>query len=295
MPYHKQLDELEEAARGERAQGTTKRGIGPCYTDKVGRVGLRMGDLLDPTFLRDELPYVVAQKNRVLTRLYEAPPIELGALAATCHDWAERLRPLITDTLPLVCAPALRSGERVILEGQLGVMRDLDWGIYPYVTSSSALAGGAAGGAGIPPRAIDEVLGVLKAYTTSVGEGPFPTELHDESGGAPGADRARVRGGNRAATALRLVRRRGRALRRGGERLLVARAAQAGRAGRLPHAAALHRLPAGWPALRRAGPPRAGWPAWSRYTKWCRGGRRRLCRSGASMTCRRRPAGTYCG
>jgi adenylosuccinate synthase len=181
MPYHKLLDELEEAARGARVQGTTRRGIGPCYTDKVARIGLRMGDLLDERYLRDELPYVVEHKNRLLTRLYDHEPISIADLTATCRDWAAALRAQIVDTMPLV-QRALAERWEIILEGQLGVLRDLDWGIYPYVTSSSTLAGGAAAGAGIPPRAIDAVIGVLKAYTTAVGEGPFPTELRDALG-----------------------------------------------------------------------------------------------------------------
>lgn len=181
MPYHKLLDELEEVARGARVQGTTRRGIGPCYTDKVARIGLRMGNLLDESFLREELPYVVEQKNRLLTRLYDHEPLSVQELTAACRDWAAALGPWIVDTMPLV-RQALRSDHDIILEGQLGVLRDLDWGIYPYVTSSSTLAGGAAAGAGIPPRAITSVIGVLKAYTTAVGEGPFPTELRDALG-----------------------------------------------------------------------------------------------------------------
>jgi adenylosuccinate synthase len=181
MPYHQLLDGLEENARGDRVQGTTKRGIGPCYTDKVARIGVRMGDLLDDAFLRDELPFVLEQKNRLLTRLYDREPLALDALQETCYAWGKALRQQIVDTFPLVRA-AVAAGESVILEGQLGALRDLDWGIYPYVTSSSAISGGASSGAGIPPGAITEVVGVLKAYTTSVGEGPFPTELHDEVG-----------------------------------------------------------------------------------------------------------------
>ena len=181
MPYHQLIDGLEEEARGARVQGTTKRGIGPCYTDKVARIGVRMGDLLDHGFLRDELPWVVAQKNRVLTRLYDYEPLDAAAVSDQCREWGERLRARIVDTTPLVL-DAVRGDKSIILECQLGVQRDLDWGIYPYVTSSSAIAGGAATGAGIPPAAITNVVGVLKAYTTSVGEGPFPTELKDAIG-----------------------------------------------------------------------------------------------------------------
>jgi len=183
MPYHRLFDTLEEAARGARIQGTTKRGIGPCYTDKVARIGVRMGDLLDEAFLRDDLPFILEQKNRVLTRLYDHEPLPLADLQDTCRGWAAALHRKIVDTLPLV-QDAVARDQTIILEGQLGVQRDLDWGIYPYVTSSSALAGGAAAGAGIAPHAIKEIVGVLKSYTTSVGEGPFPTELRDATGEA---------------------------------------------------------------------------------------------------------------
>jgi adenylosuccinate synthase len=181
MPYHKLIDGLEEASRGERVQGTTKRGIGPCYTDKVARIGVRMGDLLDEGYLRDELPFVLEQKNRILTRLYDHEPLPLDALVETWRKWVNALRGQIVDTFPLV-RDAVAEDQSVILEGQLGALRDLDWGIYPYVTSSSAISGGASAGAGIPPSAITDVVGVVKAYTTSVGEGPFPTELHDAIG-----------------------------------------------------------------------------------------------------------------
>jgi adenylosuccinate synthase len=140
-----------------------------------------MGDLLDTSFIRDELPYVLEQKNRLITRLYDHEPLPVGSVIDTCLAWATALRSLVVDTQPLM-REALAAGKDIILEGQLGVLRDLDWGIYPFVTSSSALAGGAAAGAGIPPQAITEVLGVLKSYTTSVGSGPFPTELNDPIG-----------------------------------------------------------------------------------------------------------------
>jgi adenylosuccinate synthase len=181
MPYHKRLDALEEAARGTRVQGTTRRGIGPCYTDKAARLGVRIGDLLDEAFLQQDLPYLVEQKNRVLTRLYDDQELSVSAVCDTCRAWGEALRPMVVDSLTMVQA-ALHADQSVILEGQLGVLRDIDWGMYPYVTSSSALAGGAAAGAGIPARAIANVIGVLKAYTTAVGEGPMPTELHNALG-----------------------------------------------------------------------------------------------------------------
>jgi adenylosuccinate synthase len=181
MPYHGVLDALEEGARGERAQGTTKRGIGPCYTDKAARIGVRMGDLLDDGFLLRDLPYVVEQKNRLITRLYGGEALALSDIQDRCRNWARALESRIVDVYPLV-REALARDATVILEGQLGAQRDLDWGIYPFVTSSTALAGGAAAGAGIPPRAISAVVGVVKSYTTAVGEGPFPSELHSEDG-----------------------------------------------------------------------------------------------------------------
>jgi adenylosuccinate synthase len=181
MPYHRLLDGLEEGARGARAQGTTKRGIGPCYTDKVSRVGVRMGDLLDEDYLTKEFPFVVEQKNRLLTRIFDHEPLALSDLQDTCRAWGKTLRDKIVDTFPLV-RQALAQDQSIILEGQLGTLRDLDWGIYPFVTSSTTLPGGAAAGAGIPPNAITEVIGVVKSYTTAVGEGPFPTELKDAIG-----------------------------------------------------------------------------------------------------------------
>ncbi len=181
MPYHRLLDSLEEGARGARAQGTTRRGIGPCYTDKVARAGVRMGDLLDEDYLAADLAFVVEQKNRLLVQIYDHEPLALSALKETCRAWAAALRDKIVDTFPLVRS-ALNAEKSIILEGQLGTLRDLDWGIYPFVTSSTTLPGGAAAGAGIPPNAITEVIGVVKSYTTAVGEGPFPTELKDAVG-----------------------------------------------------------------------------------------------------------------
>jgi adenylosuccinate synthase len=179
LPHHTQRDGLEEDARGTRQQGTTRRGIGPAYTDKVARVGLQVGDLLDASYLRSYVPLLVEYENRVL-QAYGAGPLDAPALLQQCLAWAEHLRERIVDSHALVPA-ALREGRAILLEGQLGVMRDLDWGIYPYVTSSCTLAGGAAAGAGIPPHRIQQVTGVTKAYTTAVGAGPLPTELHGEA------------------------------------------------------------------------------------------------------------------
>jgi adenylosuccinate synthase len=180
LPYHRQLDGLEERARGGRAIGTTQRGIGPTYADKSARWGLRVGDLLHPDWLQERLAAVLPRKNRTIVHLGGEPP-ELEALDKQCLGWAERLRPHIADTLPAVRA-ALETDQTVLLEGQLGVMRDLDWGAYPYVTSSNPLASFGPVGAGLPPQALTEVIGVAKVYVTAVGAGPFPTELTDETG-----------------------------------------------------------------------------------------------------------------
>ncbi len=180
LPYHRLLDGLEESARGGNQIGTTKRGIGPAYADKAARTGIRVGDLVRPYYLHPRLAAAVQQKNRELDRL-GAAPIDADVLLAEAEAWGKALAGRIVDTLPLI-RDAVRGGKQVLLEGQLGVMRDLDWGTYPFVTSSNPIAGGAAAGAGLPPSAITEVIGVAKAYCTAVGAGPFPTELHDDTG-----------------------------------------------------------------------------------------------------------------
>jgi len=181
LPVHRMLDGAEEASRKKGWKvGTTKRGIGPTYSDKAARHGIRVGDILDPERLRTRLEMLVPRKNRDLA-FFGLPEVTVDELMALCAGWREKLGDRIIDALPMV-REAVRSGKRVVLEGQLGVMRDLDWGIYPYTTSSSPTAGGACVGAGLPPSAIDDVLGIVKAYSTSVGGGPFPTELMDEVG-----------------------------------------------------------------------------------------------------------------
>ena len=189
MPYHIALDAAEEAQRGELAQGTTRRGIGPAYADKSARSGIRIGDLLDANHLQTWLPAVLEPKNRLLEHGYGVTPHDPQALIDQALAWGEQLAPHIVDTLPIVNR-AISNGLRILLEGQLGVMRDLDWGHYPYVTSSSPSAAGACAGAGIAPRSLDQVWGVAKAFTSSVGEGPFPTEIHGET-----ADHLREVGG----------------------------------------------------------------------------------------------------
>lgn len=180
MPYHPLLDGLEETARGGTAIGTTKRGIGPTYSDKAARWGLRLGDLRHPAWLRQRLEQVVPRKN-ILLEHYGAPLLSVDALYEQCMAWQEALGPRIVDVAPMI-RQAVQSGQNVLLEGQLGVMRDLDWGIYPYVTSSNPTAAFAGAGAGLPASKITRVVGVVKAYSTCVGAGPFPVELLDASG-----------------------------------------------------------------------------------------------------------------
>ncbi len=181
MPFHCLLDGAEEASKKSGwAVGTTKRGIGPCYSDKASRVGIRASDILDPDRLRTRLEMLLPQKNRELS-YYGIPEVTVESLMELCGRWRAQFGAQIIDTVP-VLKKAVLSGKRVLLEGQLGIMRDLDWGIYPYTTSSNPTAGGACSGAGLAPRYIDEVIGVVKCYSTSVGGGPFPTELLDEVG-----------------------------------------------------------------------------------------------------------------
>jgi adenylosuccinate synthase len=180
MPYHRTLDILEEAARGKDTIGTTKRGIGPAYADKASRAGLRMGDLLQPDWLEARLDNALRTINRKI-EIMGGEPVDGEELFKLCMDFRQQLGPRIVDTVPMT-RYAVLGNKRILLEGQLGVMRDLDWGIYPYVTSSNPTASYAASGAGLPARVIDKVIGVVKAYSTAVGDGPFPVELHDADG-----------------------------------------------------------------------------------------------------------------
>jgi len=180
LPFHRLLDGLEEEAREGAKIGTTKRGIGPAYADKGARHGVRLGDLLRPDYLRQRLELVLERKNRELA-YFGRPALSLDDLMDQALQWGQRLGRRIVDILPLV-RDAVQQNKKVLLEGQLGVMRDLDWGIYPFVTSSNPLAGGACSGAGLPPQAISEVIGVVKAYSTAVGAGPFTVELFDDVG-----------------------------------------------------------------------------------------------------------------
>jgi adenylosuccinate synthase len=181
MPHHRALDRVVERYLGSARIGTTGRGIGPAYGDKVGRVGIRVQDLLDPGILRQKLDLVLREKNQVLVKVYNRKAVELEAVLEEYLAYAQRLRPYIADTR-LVLAKALEQGATVLLEGAQATLLDLDHGTYPFVTSSNPTAGGACVGSGIPPMRITQVIGVIKAYTTRVGAGPFPTELFDDNG-----------------------------------------------------------------------------------------------------------------
>lgn len=181
MPYHRQLDIAAEERRGSRRIGTTGRGIGPTYADKSERTGIRMLDLLDRDQLAAKLEWAIAQKNLILEKLYGLAPLEPQPIIEEYSAYGERLRSHIVDG-SLVLDDAIRRRRNILFEGAQGTLLDLDHGTYPYVTSSNPVAGGACVGAGIGPTMIDRVIGVAKAYTTRVGEGPFPTELLDEVG-----------------------------------------------------------------------------------------------------------------
>ncbi len=181
MPYHRKLDLAVERNLGRNRIGTTKRGIGPAYTDKYARTGIRVQDLLDPDIFRDKLEGVLSEKNRLLTRVYDEPPMDSDAIVAEYLEYAEPLLPLVDDTSRLIWE-ALQAGKEVLFEGAQGTLLDIDHGTYPFVTSSNPTAGGASIGSGVGPMVIDSVIGVAKAYTTRVGSGPFPTELFDSAG-----------------------------------------------------------------------------------------------------------------
>lgn len=181
MPHHRALDRVTERYLGAAKIGTTGRGIGPCYGDKVARVGIRVQDLLDPGIFRKKLELTLREKNQVLSKVYNRRAIDIDDVVVEYEGYAERLCPHIADT-SLILARALDRGETVLLEGSQGTLLDVDHGTYPFVTSSSPTAGGASAGSGIGPTRISRVIGIAKAYTTRVGAGPFPTELHDDVG-----------------------------------------------------------------------------------------------------------------
>lgn len=179
LPYHKKIDSLEDRTSNI---GTTKRGIGPAYADKINRIGFRIGDLLDsPAYFESRFEAQVKQKNRIIEEIHGEAGFDCRELLDELRQQAEHLKPYIADT-SLLIYEAIKKGRKVLFEGAQGTLLDIDHGTYPYVTSSHPIAGGACVGAGIGPTCIDRVIGVAKAYTTRVGEGPFPTELYDADG-----------------------------------------------------------------------------------------------------------------
>ena len=181
MPYHRALDKVTERYLGSARIGTTGRGIGPTYGDKIARVGIRVQDLFDPGIFRQKLELVLREKNQMLTKVYNRRAIEPAGIADEYIGYGERLRPYVADT-SLVLGQALDEGRVVLLEGAQATMLDVDHGTYPFVTSSSPTAGGACAGSGIGPTRITKVIGVVKAYTTRVGAGPFPDRADRRAG-----------------------------------------------------------------------------------------------------------------
>lgn len=181
FPYHIRLDEAEEARKGSRKIGTTKNGIGPCYADKINRIGIRICDLMDKEVFAEKLKYNVEQKNMLLEKLYGVEGFDYEKMLSDYLDYAEKIRPYVTDTNFLV-QTLVSEGKNVLFEGAQASMLDCDNGTYPFVTSSHPTAGGACIGAGIGPHMMKNIFGVVKAYSTRVGEGPFPTEQKNETG-----------------------------------------------------------------------------------------------------------------
>ncbi|CAN5145806.1 adenylosuccinate synthase [soil metagenome] len=179
--YHRTLDKVTERFLGKRQIGTTGRGIGPAYADKINRLGIRIQDLFDENILRQKVEGALEQKNHLLVKVYNRRAIVIDEIVNDLLSYADRLRPMVADT-SLVLNRALDAGKTVLFEGGQATMLDVDHGTYPFVTSSNATSGGASTGSGVAPNRIDRVIGIVKAYTTRVGAGPFPTELFDESG-----------------------------------------------------------------------------------------------------------------
>lgn len=181
MPYHIELDGLSEAARGKGDIGTTKKGIGPCYTDKAERSGIRMCDLIDTEIFPEKVRENLKIKNKMIELVYGGTPLDPEKVIEEYTAYADRLRPYVCDTVPLL-HKAMEDDKEVLFEGAQGILLDIDFGTYPYVTSSHPISGGVCVGSGVGPKHIDECIGILKGYTTRVGNGPFPTELNDETG-----------------------------------------------------------------------------------------------------------------
>jgi adenylosuccinate synthase len=181
MPYHRKLDAAIERYLGKNQIGTTKKGIGPTYTDKYARFGIRVQDLFDPKIFREKVEAALEEKNKILPRIYNTLPMDADEIIEEYTGYARLLEPHVADT-SLLLWNGLKAGEQVLFEGAQGTLLDIDHGTYPFVTSSNPTAGGAAVGSGIGPKAIDEIIGVAKTYISRVGTGPFPTELTDEIG-----------------------------------------------------------------------------------------------------------------
>lgn len=181
MPYHKLLDSLKEKARGKNDIGTTGKGIGPCYTDKVERSGIRVCDLLHSEVFKEKLQENIKAKNEIITKVYEENVLDFEAIYNEYLAFAEKMRPYVKD-ISVIVYDEIKAGKKVLFEGAQGTLLDIDYGTYPYVTSSNTIAGGVCTGAGIGPTMISSAVGIAKAYTTRVGKGPFPTELEDETG-----------------------------------------------------------------------------------------------------------------
>ncbi len=189
MPYHRELDALIEQSLGDAKIGTTKRGIGPCYTDKVARTGIRVADLMDSEIFAKKLAVALKIKNNEITKLYGAEPMNYDEILKEYTEYANAIRPMVCDT-SLLAYEAYKQDKNLLFEGAQGMLLDIDFGTYPYVTSSHPTSGGVPIGIGLSPQVITEVVGVVKAYTTRVGEGPFVTELNDEKG-----EQIRAKGG----------------------------------------------------------------------------------------------------
>ncbi|MEK5009527.1 adenylosuccinate synthase [Bacillus sp. FSL K6-3312] len=181
LPYHLKLDEVEEERKGANKIGTTKKGIGPAYMDKAARIGIRVADLLDREVFEEKLARNLEEKNRLLEKMYDAEGFNIEDILDEYYEYGQQVKKYVVDT-SVVLNDALDEGRRVLFEGAQGVMLDIDQGTYPFVTSSNPVAGGVTIGSGVGPTKIQHVVGVSKAYTTRVGDGPFPTELHDEIG-----------------------------------------------------------------------------------------------------------------
>ena len=198
-PYHRTLDKVTERYLGSRRIGTTGRGIGPAYGDKVARLGVRVQDLFDPSILEQKVEAALRDKNQLLVKVFNRRAISVGEVVEEYLGYADLLRPYVADTVR-VLNEALDRGQTVLVEGAQGTLLDIDHGTYPFVTSSNPTAGGACTGSGIPPTRVDRVVGICKAYVTRVGAGPFPTELHDEAGErlrSVGAERGTTTGRDR--------------------------------------------------------------------------------------------------